>query len=414
MNFEFYIAKRLFSNKQNKNEFSRPIVSVAICGIAVGVAVMILSVAIITGFKQKISEKVVGFNSHFQIVNYDNNNSYETTAISKNQFWIDEVKSLKSVTSINKYIQKAGIAKQNDNIHGVVYKGIDSDYNWDFFREYMVVGDVLSISDTARNDNVLVSEIIANALELKVGDSFVAYFFQDPPRMRKFTVTGIYNTQLEELDQIFVFVDIKHLQKLYNWNSEQITGFEIKIRDFSKIAEYDELLNNIISNNFQEDGSLLKVNSINKEYPAIFNWLSLLDMNVQVLIILILIVAGFNMVSGLLVIILERVNMIGIMKSMGARNIVIEKVFLYFGGLLICKGLLWGNLTGIAICLIQHYTGIIGLNPSQYYLSEVPINLNIMYVLLLNIGVLAITILMMLLPVMIVSKIKPADSIRFN
>ncbi|HOZ30910.1 MAG TPA: FtsX-like permease family protein, partial [Bacteroidales bacterium] len=318
------------------------------------------------------------------------------------------------IESVNKFIVKAGILKTDEYLHGVVFKGIDTDFNWKFFNQYMVEGDTLVIADSVKSNNVVISQYIAKALKLKVGDSFAAYFIQDPPRMRKFNVLGIYNTQLEDLDKIFVFVDIKHLRKLNDWEDDQITGFEINVDDFSKILEYEIAVNRIVGNNFSPDGSMLKVKNIQEDYPGIFDWLSLLDINVWVILILMVSVAGFNMVSGLLVIILEKVNMIGILKSLGAENIRIEKVFIYVAGFLIGRGLLFGNIIGIGLCLIQMYTGVITLDPESYYVSTVPINLNVVHIIILNVGTMIVTLLMLTVPSMIISRISPADSIRFN
>lgn len=414
MNTELFIARRLVSKRHSANSFSRPIVAVAVGGIAIGLAVMILAVSIVTGFKKEISGKVIGFGAHIQIVNYDNNTSYETLPITQNQDWVGKISGMKGIESINKFIVKAGILKTEDYLHGVVFKGIDRDFNWKFFNQYMVEGDTLVITDSAKSNNVVISQYIANALKLKKGDSFAAYFIQDPPRMRKFTVAGIYNTQLEDLDKLFVFVDIKHLRKLNDWEDDQITGFEIHVDDFSKITEYEKNINRIVGNNFSPDGSMLKVRNISEEYPGIFDWLSLLDINVWVILILMVSVAGFNMVSGLLVIILERVNMIGILKSMGAANFQIEKVFIYISGFLIGKGLIIGNIVGIGLCLIQMFTGVITLDPESYYVATVPVNLNVLHILILNAGTMVVTVLMMILPSLIISRISPADSIRFN
>jgi lipoprotein-releasing system permease protein len=414
LNLELFIARRLVSKQHSKGSFSRPIVAVAIGGIAIGLAVMIVSVAIVTGFKKEISEKVIGFGAHLQIVNYDNNSSYETVPITSEQDWVEDITELEGIRSVNKFIVKAGIIKTDEYLHGAVFKGIDTDYDWTFFCQYLVEGDTLTIVDSLKSGNILVSEYIANALHLNLGDDLGAYFIQDPPRMRKFIVSGIYNTQLTDLDKLFVLVDIKHLRKLNNWDENQITGFEIQVENFSKLVDYEIAVNRMVGNNFSPDGSVLKVRSIKEEYPGIFDWLSLLDMNVWIILFLMLAVAGFNMVSGLLVIILERVNMIGIMKSMGARNIQIEKVFVYFAGFLISRGLLFGNIIGIGLCLIQMFTGVVTLDPESYYVSSVPINLNVWHILILNVGTMLTTILIMIFPSMIVSKINPADSIRFN
>ncbi|MDD2386727.1 MAG: ABC transporter permease [Bacteroidales bacterium] len=414
MNLELFIAKRLVSKRHSKGSFSRPIVTVAIGGIAIGLAVMILSVAIVTGFKNEVSEKVIGFGAHLQIVNFDNNSSYETLPITQNQTWLRDITQLDGIRSINKFIVKAGIIKTDEYLHGAVFKGVDTDYDWSFFKQYLVEGDTLSIDDSIKSGNIVVSEFIAKALKVKLGDDLGAYFIQNPPRMRKFTVCGIYNTQLADLDKLFVIVDIKHLRKLNNWEDDQITGFEIQVDDFSNLIDYEIKVNRLVGYDFSPDGNVLKVRSIKDEYPGIFDWLSLLDINVWIILFLMLAVAGFNMVSGLLVIILERVNMIGVMKSMGARNIQIEKVFIYFAGFLISRGLLFGNIIGIGLCLIQMFTGLITLDPESYYVSQVPINLNIWHIIILNVGTMLSTIIIMVFPSKIISKISPVDSMRFN
>jgi len=414
LNTELYLAKRIVSKKHAKHTFSRPIVAVAIGGIALGIAVMILSIAIVTGFKNEITNKVVGFGSHLQIVNFDNNTSYETYPISKSQTWLSELKQIEGVETVNMFIIKAGIAKTEEDLQGVIFKGIDNDFDWKFFKQYLTEGDTLLISDSSRNNGVVVSASIANALKLNVGDSFSAYFIQEPPRMRKFTIIGIYETKLEDLDKIFVLCDIKHLRKLNDWKDDEITGFEVKIHDFSKIMDMEIKVSRLVGNYLSADGGMIKVKSIVEDYPGIFDWLSLLDINVWVILVLMLSVAGFNMISGLLVIILERVNMIGILKSIGASNVKVAKVFIYVAGFLISRGMLIGNIIGIGLCLLQKYFGIITLDADSYYVSVVPINLDLIHLLLLNIGSLVITLIMMILPSMLVSKISPAETIRFN
>ena len=349
-----------------------------------------------------------------QIVNFDNNTSYETYPISKSQTWLSELKQIEGVESVNMFITKAGIAKTDEDLQGVIFKGIDNDFDWKFFKQYLTEGDTLLISDSSRNNGVVVSASIANALKLNVGDSFSAYFIQEPPRMRKFTIIGIYETKLEDLDKIFVLCDIKHLRKLNDWKDDEITGFEVKIQDFSKIMDMEIKVSRLVGNYLSADGGMIKVKSIVEDYPGIFDWLSLLDINVWVILILMLSVAGFNMISGLLVIILERVNMIGILKSIGASNVKVAKVFIYVAGFLISRGMLIGNIIGIGLCLLQKYFGIITLDADSYYVSVVPINLDLIHLLLLNIGSLVITLIMMILPSMLVSKISPAETIRFN
>lgn len=413
MNYEFFIARRLFARKNRVGGFSRAILNIAVAGIAVGLAVMIVSVAVVMGFKNEISRKVIGFGSHIQIVNYDSNSSYETVPISENQPWLESLKSMDGVMSVSRYIVKAGVVKTDESLQGVVYKGVDTDYDWTFFEEYLVEGSLPAITDTGRTNDVLLSQSIANALNLKVGDSFKSYFVQDPPRMRKFTVSGIYNTELEEFDKMYMFVDIKHLRKLNDWEAGQITGFEIKVDDFDNLQEYTRQVSKKCCT-YTPDGEVLKVTNIKEEYPGIFDWLLLLDMNVWIILGLMVAVTGFNMISGLLVLILERVNMIGIIKSMGGTNVSVRRIFLYLASYLTIKGLLWGNVVGVVLCLLQYYFGVVTLDPASYFVSVVPIDLNVLHVLLLNVGTLAIVVLMMILPSFVVSRITPANSMRFD
>lgn len=413
MNLEFFIAKRLFKGSDKKS-FSGPVIFISVSAIAISLAIMIISVSIVTGFKAEITNKIVGFGSHIQIVNYDNNSSYETFPISENQSFIAEIKKLTGILSINRFIIKAGIIKSEENLQGVVFKGVGKDYDWKFFRQYLVDGNIPIFLDSIRSDSILISQYLANILNLKTGDRFTAYFIQDPPRLRKFTVSGIYNTQLEDLDKTFVFLDLKHLRKINNWNEDQITGFEVHIDDIRKLLKYELLINQIVGNNFRPNEEILKVKNIKEEYPGIFDWLSLLDINVWVILILMLSVACFNMITGLLVIILEKVSLIGILKSMGATNIKIEKIFIYLSSMLTIRGLVFGNILGLGLLFIQKYFGIIKLDPESYYLSVVPVNINVLHVLLLNVFTIITIVVMMFLPAKIISKISPSKSIKFN
>ena len=413
MNLEFFIAKRLFKGSDKKS-FSEPVIFISVSAIAISLAIMIISVAIVTGFKSEITNKIVGFGSHIQIVNYDNNSSYETFPINENQSFIPEIKKIPGILSINRFIIKAGIIKSEENLQGVVFKGVGGDYDWTFFRQYLVDGNIPTFADSIRSDSILISQYLSNVLNLKTGDRFTAYFVQYPPRIRKFIVSGIFNTQLEDLDKTFVFLDLKHLQKINNWQNNQITGFEIHVNNIRKLLRYELLINQIIGSNFSPDGEILKVKNVIEEYPGIFDWLSLLDINVWVILILMLSVACFNMITGLLVIILEKVSLIGILKSMGATNIKIEKIFIYLSSMLIIRGLLLGNLLGLGLLFIQKYFGIIKLDPESYYLSVVPVKINFIHILFLNLGTALMIVLMMFLPARIISKISPSKSIKFN
>ena len=415
MNLEYYIARRLFQKKNIKNKHSSTIVSIATFAIAISIAVMIITVSVVIGFKNEITQKVIGFGSHLQIVNFDSNTSLETAPIIENQKWLPKLKNMKNIVSVNRYIQKAGIVKTDKNVVGIAFKGIDNDYDWTFFKKYLIEGQVLEITDSLRTNNILISKQIANSLGLKIGDNFRSYFVQDPPRMRNFIVSGIYNTDLEELDKIFVFVDIKHLRKINNWKEGEITGFDININNFSNLTKAEIDVVRLVSNNITaNDGSMLKIRNIKEDYPAIFDWLALLDLNVWVILILMIIVAVINMISGILVIILERINMIGILKSLGAKNFSIKKIFMYFSFFLISKGILWGNIIGIGICLLQHFTGLIKIDPASYYVNTIPTDLNILYIILINGGSFVLISIVMFLPIFIISKINTIDTINFN
>ena len=414
MNIEFFIAKRIVSERQQENRISRPIVTIAVIGIALGVAAMIISTATVTGFKNQIRDKVIGFGSHIQILNLDSNDSYETTPVNKNQEFLPNLSSLPGVKHIQVFGTKAGIIKTDTEIQGVVLKGIGSDFSWDFFEKSLIEGELFTVLDSIKTNKVLISKYISDLLKLKVDDSFTMYFVQDPPRVRKFTVSGVYETSLEDFDKIFILADIGHIQKLNNWDDNQVSGFEITIDDFKDIQVKSWEAQNIVGFELNESGNRLRVLSIIDKYPQIFDWLNLQDLNVWIILTLIFLVAGFNMVSSLLILILERTNMIGILKALGTRNWSIRKVFLYQSAYLILKGLFWGNLIGIGFCLIQFHFGIIKLDQASYYLSQVPINLNLFIVLGLNVGTLILTIVMLLVPSYLISRISPVKTIRFN
>lgn len=414
MNIELFIAKRIIGTRGDKKSFSRSIVRIATFGIALGLAVMIIAVSIVTGFKKEISNKVIGFGSHIQVVNMDSNSSYETSPIPKELSSIEEIAKMEMVDHVQTFAIKAGIIKTSENIQGAVLKGVGPDYEWSFMDENIIRGEKIRIYDSVRTNNVLISETIASLLKLKVGDSFNMYFIQDPPRARKFTIAGIYRTSLVEFDQLYIYSDIKHIQRLNNWGTDQVSGYELMLTDIQDAEVATELVREEISTELLDDGARLKAVPIQEMYNQIFDWLNLQDMNVIIIILLMVIVAGFNMISGLLILILERTNMIGILKALGTVNTSIRTIFLYQSGYLALKGLLWGNFIGLALCFLQWKFEIIGLDPSSYFLDTVPINFNLLHVLALNAGTLLITLIFLLIPSMIISRISPERSIRFN
>ncbi|MBE0674395.1 MAG: ABC transporter permease [Bacteroidales bacterium] len=414
MNTPYFIARRLIKDRKGSTSFSRPVNVIAIAGIALGIAVMILALAILTGFKQQIRDKVAGFGSHIQVINFDSNISYETAPVSTGQEFLDKIAENPGIRHVQVFATKAGIIQANDNIQGVVLKGIGSDYDWSFFESNLVEGELFTVTDTARTNKVVVSRKLCDLLDLKTGDSFTMHFVQDPPRMRSFTISGIYETSLEEFDLIYVFCDIGHIRRLNGWDDNQVSGFEIMINDFSDLEYLTFVVRDAIGYTIAEDEERLKVSNIRLRYPQIFDWLNFQDLNVVVIIVLMLIVAGFNMISGLLILILEKTNMIGVLKAVGAGDNLISKAFLYQAAWLTGKGLFWGNLIGIGLAFIQLKTEIISLDPASYYLKTVPINLDIVHILLLNAGTMLSIILMLLVPSRLIGRITPVKAIRYD
>ncbi len=409
-----FIARRLIKEHRQDASFSRPINVIAIIGIALGLAVMILAVSILTGFKQQIRDKVAGFGAHIQVVNFDANLSYETVPVSSAQPFADKIRNNPGIRNIQVFATKAGIIKTDENIQGVVLKGIGSDYDWSFFRTNVVEGEVVTVTDTARTDEVLISKKVTDMLGLKLGDDFSMFFVQDPPRMRKFTIKGIYETSLEEFDKTYLFCDIEHIRRLNGWKEGQVSGFEIFINDFDELDYMTNVVRDAIGYRMAEEEEQLKVTNIRMRYPQIFDWLGFQDTNVIIILLLMILVAGFNMISGLLILILEKTNMIGVLKALGAENKVIRSVFLYQAAWLIARGLLWGNIIGIGLALLQLKTEFISLDPASYYLSSVPINLEPLHILLLNAGTMAAIILMLLIPSQLIARITPVKAIRYD
>jgi lipoprotein-releasing system permease protein len=295
-----------------------------------------------------------------------------------------------------------------------VLKGIGSDFDWSYFRSNMVDGSVFTVTDTGRTDKVIISKKISDMLRLKTGDSFAMLFIQDPPRMRKFTISGIYETSLEEFDKMYVYCDIGHIKRLNGWKEDQVSGFEVFIKDFDKLDEITSEVRDAIGYKITEEDTKFKVTNIRIKYPQIFDWLNFQDINVIIIILLMLIVAGFNMISGLLILILEKTNMIGVLKSLGAEDITIRRVFLYQAAYLIGKGLFWGNLIGIGLAFIQLKTGLITLDPTSYYIKTVPVNLELTHILLLNAGTMAAIIIMLLVPSQLITRISPVKAIKYD
>lgn len=414
MNTEFFIAKRISRDKNNRHRFSGDIIGIAVFGIILGLAVMIVAVCVVTGFKREIRNKIIGFGSHIQILNYDSNLSFETKPVTSTLPFLDEIRALPDVSHIQAFGLKAGIIKTENDIQGLVLKGVDRDYDWSFFDRSLIEGTSIRINDSILSNEIVISSFLARKLKLKVGDSFQMWFIQETPRFRKFTIAGIYETSLQEFDKTFALADIKHVQRLSDWDKTQVSGLEIIIKDFDKLQKVTDQINEIAATTFFPDGSRVKVVDIKEKNSQIFDWLNLQDMNVMIIIILMLIVAGFNMISGLLILILDRTNMIGILKALGYTNKSIRRIFLYQSVYMILKGLFWGNILGISMCIIQKKFELISLDPVSYYLTTVPVNLDFLNILLLNVGTIIIIMMFLIIPSMLITRISPAEAIRFN
>jgi lipoprotein-releasing system permease protein len=328
--------------------------------------------------------------------------------------FIPKIEKIPGIKHIQRFAIKAGIIKTDTEIQGVVLKGVGSDYDWSYFGSSLVDGSVFTVTDTGRVNDVIISKKLSDMLSLKTGDSFNMFFVQDPPRERRFTISGIYETSLEEFDKVYIFCDIGHIRRLNGWDDNMVSGFEIFINKFDDMDIMTEKVRDAIGFQLVEDEAKYKVINIKTRYPQILDWVNFQDINVVVIIILVLVVAGFNMISGLLILILEKTNMIGILKSLGSEDKAIRKVFLYQAAYLIGKGLFWGNLIGIGFALLQLKTGLITLNPSLYYIKTVPINLEIAHILLLNIGSMISILLILLVPSQLISRITPIKAIKYD
>ena len=407
MNVEYFIAKRLFTAKEENNSYTKPILRIAILAIALSVAIMLLSVMIVTGFKKDVSDKIIGFGSHITITSFSDNQSYETEPIQISDSLNKSILKNPEVKHISTFATKAGIIKTKDEILGVVLKGVSSNYDWSFFNNNLIAGKCFNVNDSLRTNQVLISENSANSLQLGVGDDLIMYFVQDPPRVRKFKISGIYNTAFTDFDKLFVMGDIKHIQSLNGWENSLVGGIEISINDFNKLDIVTQRIYDKIPYN-------LNAQSIKEKTPQIFDWLDLQDINVRVILILMLIVGGVNMITSLLILILERTKMIGLLKALGANNWSVRRVFLYSAVHLILKGLFLGNCIALGLAFLQKQFSIISLDPNIYYMNTVPVDFPFINIIVLNVGTIIVCYLVLIVPSIIITKITPVKSIRFT
>ncbi|WP_127138738.1 ABC transporter permease [Flagellimonas oceanensis] len=413
MNLELFIAKRLVTGKEHKISISAPIIKIAIAAIAIGVVMMLIAIATGVGLKNKIREKVAAFNGHIQISSFDNNNSeVSLMPISIDQDFYPEFQDVQGVRHVQGVATKGGIIRTADTFEGMLAKGVGTDYDWSTFEEYLVDGRIPDYNGDL-NEEVLISSLMANRLQLKVGDSFFSFFLRDgdaskPPNNRRFEIVGVYDSGFEEFDETYVFVDIRHIQLMNRWEENQIGNFEVFIEDFDQL---DEKSNEIYGKTI----SSLDTQNIKSKYFRIFEWIGLFDFNIALIIGIMIIVGGINMITALLVLILERTQMIGILKALGSANWSIRKVFLYNAAYLIAIGLFWGNLIGLGVIFLQDkYRMFKFPNPEEYYIDYIPVHMDVPTILLLNVGVMLLCLLMLLIPSYIITKITPVKAIQFE
>lgn len=415
MNFPLFIARKIhFSSQNNERKVSKPAVRIALCGIALGLAVMIIALAVVVGFKNEVGRKVMGFGAHIQITSLTNNKTYDLPPISFSDTLINAIKEVPNVNYIQTTATKPAIIKTKTDFQGIVLKGVDEKYNWDFFKEYLREGELPIYNDSTPSNEVLISSKQADALKLNVGDKFICYFIQDQVRLRQFTISGIYSTGLADFDKLFIVSDIKHIRLLNNWDENTATSIEVFVNDLNILDDTSYSIFLATANNFTGNYNPYYTRNIYELQPQIFGWLDLLDLNMVIILILMFSVATFTMISGLLIIILEKTTLIGTLKVLGANNWTIRKIFLYQASFLIGKAMLWGNVIGLGLYFIQKYLKVIKLDPEIYFVDYAPVELIPWQAVVLNIGVGIAILCILVIPSYLIAKISPAKSIKFE
>ena len=403
---EWKIAKRLYFSEEGKARTSRPAVRVALGGILIGVMVMIVAICVVVGFKQEIQRKVAGFGSHIQVVNFDNNATYELQPVEVSDSLLQKLRGLPYVKQVSTFASKPGILKTDSVFQGIIFKGTDY---WDYFAENLVSGSL-----PEEKNEVIISTVLANQLHLAVGDAILCYFVQEDLRVRKLYVSGLYNTCMSEMDRLFVLGDIDLVRQLNHWRASQASGIEVLVDDLRHLQEAADGVYFATANRLDEAGNAFYTQTLEQLNPQIFGWLDLLDMNVVIIIVLMLCVSGFSIITGLIILILESITLIGTLKALGAHNRFVRRIFIYEAILLVGKGMLWGNVLGLGLVAVQYFTQVIPLDASIYYVSYVPMAFPWGWLVALNIGVLMVAWVIMLAPSAIVSQISPAKVMHFE
>jgi lipoprotein-releasing system permease protein len=411
LKLEYFIAKRLVTAKDHKSSISAPIIKIAIIAIAIGVSMMIIAVATGVGLQDKIREKVSAFNGHIIISNFDDNQSeVSVEPLSIKQSFYPKFTSVSGISHIQAVASKAGIIRTENAFEGIIFKGVGKEYRWNELQEYLVQGRIPNLTQSL-NTEVVISQYLANRLELKVGDEFNTFFMKEGgngmPNLRRFKLVGIYNSGFQEFDATYVIGDIRHVQRINKWKDGQVGAFEVFIDDFNKLQQKGEEV-------YEAIPSTLNSQTIKEKYANIFDWLNLFDVNILVIIVIMIVVATINMVVALLVLILERTQMVGMLKALGANNWSVRKIFLYNAAYLIIKGLLWGNVISIGLLSIQKYFGVIKLPPENYYVNVAPVTIDVPAILLINAGTVLVCVTLLLIPSYIITKISPVKALRFD
>ncbi|MBR0180079.1 MAG: ABC transporter permease [Prevotella sp.] len=414
MNLPFFIAKRIYSDQGDKRKVSRPAIRIATLGVGIGLAVMIVTVSVVLGFQHTIRDKVIGFGSHIQVQNIMAFSSTDRYSVCVDDSMMTLMKNLKGVKHVERYAITQGILKTDEDFLGVLFKGVGPEYDMTFLKQHLVEGEIPQFSDTTSTNKILISKLIADKLQLKAGERIYAYFIDENVRTRRYTISGIYQTNMTRFDESLCFTDLYTACKLNGWEDNQVSGAEILVEDFEQLQATDDEVIAKINRTTDKALNTYSSQTIYEAYPQVFTWLELLDINVWIILALMVCVAGFTMISGLLIIILERTQMIGVLKALGARNKTIRHTFLWFAAFIIGQGLLLGNIIGLGIVLLQKSTGILTLDAQTYYVSEVPMELNIPLILLLNIATLIISIFVLIAPSYLISHIHPAKSMRYE
>lgn len=412
MNLELFIARRLFSVRKGEKRISKPAILIAQWGVAVGLLVMILSVCIVVGFKHQVREKIIGFGQHIQVRSYEGSMQGETPVTATDSL-LTALGGIPMVSNAQCYAQKPGLIAAGEEFEGIVLKGVGSGYNLSFFAEYLKEGEMPLFGDTAASGSLLLSKSMADKMRVAVGDKANVYFVQENVKARRFTVKGLYETNLSEMDNLVALTDIYTIRRLNGWGHDKCTGVEIAVTDYDALEtvrdSVAELMDGVAARNYEK----LYVQTVEEMNPALFAWLDILDGTVWVILVLVLAVAGFTMISGLLILILEKSNLIGVLKALGSRDVSIRKIFLYYAMFIIGKGMLWGNIIGLLICLVQHQWSVVKLDAEMYYMDCVPVEFTWL-LLPLNVAMFILSTAMLILPSMLIARIEPTKAIRFE